>query len=45
MNPKESNLKPEDEKTPYVDPEIIHEIELEVRAGSVADELPPGLNP
>ena len=45
MNPTESNQKPEEEKAPYVAPEIIHEIELEVRAGSTADELPPGLNP
>jgi len=45
MNPKDKIMKPEDENTPYTAPEIIHEIELETKAGSPTggDELPPGL--
>ena len=35
-----------DQRKPYDKPQILHELELETRAGSVIDPTPPGfLNP
>ena len=35
-----------DQRKPYEKPQILHELELETRAGSVIDPTPPGfLNP
>lgn len=45
MDPKDKNANQEEERKAYTPPEVIHEIELETRAGSpVGDELPPGLS-
>jgi hypothetical protein len=45
MKPKEQSNELEETKKTYSQPQIIHEIELETKAGSPSggDLLPPGL--